>query len=530
VAFILSVVAGAAIMAIIDKQDGDAIGADSATASASGTLPVPPTPEKNPGAVPVELYVMSQCPYGVKAVDAIKPAIDKLGADVDLKLEFIGKEDPSGKLTSMHGESEVKGDIAQLCAARYAPDKYLELIACQNKDMKKVATNWKECAEKVGVDVAPLDLCIEGDEGEDLLRASFKRAAKRGATGSPTIYVGGEKYEGRRSETGFLRGICGAHKGSETPEACAALPPLAPVNVKVLTDKRCSDCNAQRLAKAIKSRIAKPVVEVVDYTEPEGKKLYKAIGGGKLPLLVFDETLDDDPEAKAGIARGTRKKGDYRVLNVKGDWNPECADPGGCNRKECKNTLRCRKETKNTLEVFVMSQCPYGVLALNAMDEVLDNFGDGLDFQVHFIANGTAKDGFKALHGQPEVDENIRELCAIKHYPKDHAYMDYIWCRNENIKSNDWESCTGENGISAAKIRTCFEGEGKRLLEEDIAVANALGIGASPTWLVNGRHKFSGVDAETIRKNVCEHNPKLKGCENKLSSKRASAPAGACGQ
>jgi len=109
--------------------------------------------------------------------------------------------------------------------------------------------------------------------------------------------------------------------------------------------------------------------------------------------------------------------------------------------------------------------------------------------------------------------------------------MDYIWCRNKDIRSSEWQSCTGSNGIATAKIKSCFEGEGKKLHEEDIKIANSLGIGASPTWLVNGRYKFSGIDAETIRKNVCEHNPGLKGCENKLSAAGPGAsPQGGCGQ
>jgi glutaredoxin len=532
VAFVLALVAGAALMAIVDKRDDATIHAD-ATAAASGSASgeAPPKPPKNPGAVPVELYVMSQCPYGVEAVNGIKPAIDKLGPDVDLALEYIGKEDASGNLSAMHGPPEVAGNIAQLCAVRYVPDKYMDLIECQNENMREVATNWESCAKKVGADVAPLKRCIQGDEGKKLLSASYKRADARGASGSPTIYIGGKPYEGRRSADAYLRAICEAHKGPNTPTACAELPPLATVNVIVLSDRRCADCDSARLAQAVGSRIAKPSVRLLDYMEADGRAVYDEVGGGNLPMLLFDDTLDADKEASEAIAAGTQKKGKYRTLSVNGAWNPVCADPGGCTKEDCKNTLSCRKETKNTLEVFVMSQCPYGVLALNAMDEVIKNFGDALKFHVRYIANGTAATGFQALHGQPEVDENIRGLCAIKHYPKGHKYMDYILCRNKDIRSTEWEACTGSNGIATAKIKSCFEGEGKRLHEQDIKIGNSLGIGASPTWLVNGRHKFSGIDAETIRKNVCEHNPGMKGCENTLSAGRANVPAGAgCGQ
>jgi predicted DsbA family dithiol-disulfide isomerase len=381
----------------------------------------------------------------------------------------------------------------------------------------------------VGANAASLKSCIDGAEGKKLLSDSYKRAEAKGATGSPTIYIGGKPYEGRRTSDAYLRAICDAHKGP-APKACGELPPLATVNVIVLSDKRCAECDGARLAQAVGSRIAKPAVRVLDYTEEEGRKLHEEVGGGNLPMLLFDDTLDADKEASEAIGAGTQRKGKYRTLNVGGMWNPICADPNGCSHADCKATLSCRPESKNTLEVFVMSQCPYGVLALNAMEEVLKNFGAGLKFKVHYIANGTAEAGFQALHGQPEVDENIRGLCAIKHYGASNKYMDYIWCRNKDIRSDDWATCTGSNGIAQAKIKSCFEGEGKKLHENDIKIATALGIGASPTWLVNGRHKFSGIDAETIRKNVCEHNAGLKGCENTLSggSPGANAHAG-CG-
>ena len=72
------------------------------------------------------------------------------------------------------------------------------------------------------------------------------------------------------------------------------------------------------------------------------------------------------------------------------------------------------------------------------------------------------------------------------------------------------------------------EREGKLLHEADIKIGNALRVTGSPTWIVNGKHKFSGLDAETIRANFCKHNAGFKGCENTLS--KSSTPVqGGCG-
>jgi ABC-type glycerol-3-phosphate transport system substrate-binding protein len=80
----------------------------------------PAAPKKNPDAVKVEFFVMSQCPFGVQVVDNVKEAVDKLGPDIDFQLNYIGNSAPEG-FSSLHGQDEVTGDIVQLCAMKHAP-------------------------------------------------------------------------------------------------------------------------------------------------------------------------------------------------------------------------------------------------------------------------------------------------------------------------------------------------------------------------------------------------------------------------
>jgi hypothetical protein len=192
----------------------------------------------------------------------------------------------------------------------------------------------------------------------------------------------------------------------------------------------------------------------------------------------------------------------------------------------------CREEKKKSLEVFVMSQCPFGAMALLAMDDVLSAFKKkDMDFNIHFIATVIADDEgekISSMHGQSEVDENMRWICARKHYPRD--YLKYVWCRAGDYRNPEWEACaTGK--IKKKVLEKCVEsGEGEQLLREDMKVADNLDIGASPTWIANGRHQFSGVTPKAIQENFCEHNPGLSGCSRELSDERKTeAPAGACG-
>lgn len=491
--------------------------------------------------VALDFHVMSQCPFGVQVENGIAPVLKKLGNAVDFKLHFIGKETAPGKFTSMHGENEVKGNMVQLCAKQHSPEKYMDIIGCMNKNMRAIPANFESCAKELKIDAAKINACVDGEEGKKLLSASFKVSNEKKAFGSPTIFLAGKKYSGGRRADDFMRAICNEFK-KEKPAECNNIPEPKVVNLTILTDKRCEQCNPDRTVSSLKRFFPGLKEKVVDYSTEEGKKLYKTLSEKNhklLPVFLFANNVAEDE----GYARVKRYLVDFdkdsKVLRLGAKFDPTAEicdnkiddDNNGkidCKDEGCKDKLVCRTEKKNTLDVFVMSQCPYGVKALNSMKEVLDNFGNDIDFNVHFIANETAPGKFSALHGQPEVDENIRELCAIKHYNKNYKYMDYILCRNKNIRSNEWKSCA-VNGIKASVIEKCSTGaEGKKLLSEDIKIANGLGIGASPTWLANNKFKFSGIAAEAIKQNVCKHNPGKKGCDKKLKS-NVSAPKGGCG-
>ncbi len=502
------------------------------SANAEQPLPV------SANAVKLDLHVMSQCPYGVQAETAFKDVVAKFGQDLDFKVEYIGN--PGEALGSMHGANEVTGDIVQACAMKYAPRKAFDFILCQGKNFKEVATNGEACAKELSMPWSKISACASAQEGKDLVAASFKRSQEKGAHGSPTIFVNGKKYEGGRKPIQFMRAICAA--ADNKLAACSTIPTPPQVNATILTDKRCGGpCEPASVEGQIRMGVANPVISTLDYGTPEGKKLFETVKPSGLPAIVFDQTLDGDKEAASAFGRGLKEGGGHKFVAM-GEWSPQCVDDGGCMLEACKASLNCRTEAPKQLDVFVMSQCPFGVRGLDATKEVFENFtkaGEAVDFRVHFIGDGDEK-SLSSMHGQGEVDEDIREVCAVKHYAAKRKYLDYIWCRNKNVKDANWESCTGgTTGIDTAVIKKCFEGdEGKQLLAKSFEESKAAKISASPTWLVNNKYKFSGVDPETIKTNLCNHN-KLGGCDAKLSGPAprpgaggagaAAQPAAACG-
>lgn len=489
----------------------------------------PPLASESPhkAVAKVQIYLTSQCQYGVQAENVVLLVLEQFGSQVDLDIEYLGTIRPDGRLDSLHGDAEVSGDLAQICAARVAPNSYRKFIVCANEDWRNTPNNVNACAKETGIDLAAFAECRNGELGRRLLAASFERSSSAHVQGSPTIKIDGIEYEGRRTPREFAQALCDTIAESSKPEVCKTLPKPPEIRMTVITDKRCKKCETERLIASVAEVLIGLQPRVLDWSDPQARTIALDAKVDRLPAVLFDDTLNLDAEGAARLARYLKAAGSYRALRVDANFDPtaeicdnrvddtadgkvDCADPA------CHDNLACRPETKGTLALFVMSQCPYATIGLNSMKPVLSAFGREMKFRIHFIGDPIGN-SIVSLHGNDEVQEDLREICAIAHYPRNNKFMDYIWCRNEDIRNNDWKKCaTGV--ISPEVIQACSTGaEGRRLLREDMKMAQSLGLGASPTWLANNRVSFEALSAAEIQKVFCEQNPQFKGCHTTFS-------------
>ena len=307
-------------------------------------------------------------------------------------------------------------------------------------------------------------------------------------------------------------------------------------DIIVLNDIRCKECDVIGVITQLKSTFPNLVVGEIDYMDEEGKKIYGESDLAALPAILFKDNVKDNANY-AQVENYLDQKGDFLSLRIGANFDPtkEICDNGiddtannliDCEDDDCKGSLKCREEKKNNLQVFIMSDCPYGRKAGEALKEIVDNFGDLIDYEVHYIASEQG-DGFSSLHGQYEVDEDIMQLCVKEYNPA--KFLDYLYCRStKGVKDKDWKECGNEIGVDIDNVQVCFDGsQGKELLRNDIKIAQDLGVTGSPTWLANNRYKFGGIDAESVKKNFCTYNSELSGCEKTLSN--STSTSGSCG-
>ncbi|HLD42575.1 MAG TPA: hypothetical protein VJB08_01150 [Candidatus Nanoarchaeia archaeon] len=172
------------------------------------------------GAVPVEFYVMSQCPYGIQVENAIAPALGLLGDAVDFRVDYIA-DGSGGRFTSLHGQPEVEGDKIQLCVQEHFPQEFMDFVTCQNQQPANLGGTVESCSRAAGIDSQNVLACASGEEGNMLLEQSIAASRNAGATGSPTMFVNNKPYRGERSSQAFLAAIC--NELAVKPAACNSI-------------------------------------------------------------------------------------------------------------------------------------------------------------------------------------------------------------------------------------------------------------------------------------------------------------------
>jgi len=304
----------------------------------------------------------------------------------------------------------------------------------------------------------------------------------------------------------------------------------------LLNDIRCKQCDVTGLKTSLQQLFPDISFREIDYASDEAKELMSNTGITTLPALLFTEDIQTEANY-AQLANYITPVGEYLTLAIGSSFDPNSEicdndedDTGNglidCADSTCANTLECRELKENHLAVFIMSDCPYGKEAVKALVPVIEAM-PSLEYEINYIVTDNGDGTFISLHGEYEVEENIRQLCAKEQGNEE--FLAYTLCRSENgVRDVDWNACADEVGLDKTALEVCFTGDlGKELLSENAVIANDLGIGASPTWLANNRYQFSGITSDVVQGNVCIYNPDLEGCDEALSGD-AAVPAGQC--
>jgi len=187
-----------------------------------------------------------------------------------------------------------------------------------------------------------------------------------------------------------------------------------------------------------------------------------------------------------------------------------------------------QKSDKPVVEAFIFSYCPYGLQFEKAMFPVYDLLKDKVDFKI--VAIG-------AMHGEYEKIETLRQISIEGLYSKDKLFL-YLKefdvntnigaCRgDENCLDKYLPNIYKKLGIDKTKVENYMKSDAGKIYDEQNARANSLGIGGSPTFVINGVEAQVSRNPESIKQAVCDaFNTAPSECSQTLSTTGASAGFG----
>ncbi len=215
-----------------------------------------------------------------------------------------------------------------------------------------------------------------------------------------------------------------------------------------------------------------PVVTKVSYKEVSADPKLANLDYSFLPLYLIKKTDNIRTKLEKHIQYGYAQENDDFIIlprqTRQGVYNGKTGEDG-------------------VMEIFVMSQCPYGVMAENLVIQAQKEgkIPEGKEVKVRYIVNYDEANGFSSLHGPAEWEENVRQLLIAKYYPK--KFWKYLEIRNKDYRSSRWDKAMEEAGINSKKIMKKFDKEGIELLKEEAKYSEQYGVSASPTFLFEGK-------------------------------------------
>jgi len=515
--------------------------------------------------VQVELFVMSMCPYSLEAEQAVISLAKELAGKVDLKISYIAREKAGASLQSgtdaehmwvdgttesarlcdsdapagiagfqsLHGAEEVEEDIRQLIIGKYHPQQYLDYVLARTD----LESDWRDIALELGMDVEWIGARTSSDEGTELLARDVRRAEGLGISASPTIVVDGRRYVGWAGAETVRQTVCAklAHC-----EACAGIPRCTsdrdcfapgkegtcvsagtadahceffepqPFQFTVIGTDACPHCETDRVTRATLERFPGAQLRTVSAESDAGAALVNKHAIERLPAYIYDEGVTRSRRFDEKVERTLRRSHDKFVLDPAVARSPY---------------FLSREEVPGRLGLFT------GALSATGREAQLRLTDIGTPFDVHFVVRELpvmvslhpsrdddstlhigplpTKRRFTSVHGDTEVQENLRQSCmATQHSDQYPAYLRMFHAAPDVAR---WREYARDAGMDVDAVEQCASSdEAGNRLAKDAEMVSELNVNWVPSYLLDNRVLVAQVGPDEAVRVFMEEHPEVR--------------------
>ncbi len=191
------------------------------------------------------------------------------------------------------------------------------------------------------------------------------------------------------------------------------------------------------------------------------------------------------------------------------------------------------KSDKPTVELFVMSYCPYGLQMEKAYLPVMELLKNKADLSIKFVSY--------AMHDLIEIEENTRQYCISTE--QGDKFVPYLKCFTSK---DDYKGCLLSAGVNQTKMNSCINTANKKYgilnkyndqstwlngrypvypIHEELN--KKYGVQGSPTLVINGVQAEASRSPESVKQVVCAaFNNQPAECQTKLDTSSPQAGFG----
>lgn len=475
-----------------------------------------PEPVKVDSKVRVELFVMSQCPFGKGAEGVMMKLMNTLPGAIDLDIGWVlSKTEGPEKFKSLHGPEEVALNKVQACVGIVYGDKQLPFITQANE----TTDPWQETAKAMSLDIAQIEACVKDGRADAEMAKDAEVNKARGINASPTIFINGQEYGGTVSSLDLFDAVCKA-LGPQQPSVCAN-PPQSLSRSDGSSAGRCGD-DAEAAAQVDPSLVDEMtithtvILPAGAFSDHSAKVLQQT--KGLFPKAEIVQIPSSDAKAKKMIA-------DYKL-----EWLPAFIFPKEVEKaksfarmkavmiplgdgsagyqldpmKIASNYSLARPATPGSIDIIYT---PYSPRSLTMLLDIVDTlatpeFASAKD-KVRLLPSPRIdpKGNLVAQRGEPEMEEIERHGAILKNWPD--KFRAYLEARRKNPGGTYWEEFCEAAGLVPADVKAkAREAATTEALKANATLATELGIGVDIIFLVNNRELVQVLDRDEFRRLV----------------------------
>ena len=411
------------------------------------------------GTVIIEEFSDFECPYCARA----QPTLDALKQKYGDQIEIVYKHLP----LSFHPNAQKAAEASE-CARDQGQFWPYHDILFANQDALTLS-DLKQYAADLSLDTEQFNTCLDTGEKASVIQADLQEAQERGASGTPTFFIAGEKLVGAQPQSAFEPVIQKALTGQVTP------PQEDPeVELTIITDETCSVCDPTQIANVLTTDFF-PTAQVTTIDLKDAASLVDELGITAVPAFIFSENVDQTNKY-ADVADAFNKRGGKYIITPAAVGTVKLLNPPTIGDGYVKGD----DDAPITMIEYSDFECPFcGKFYSETLQQI----------ETNYIDTGKVKFVYKhfplSFHQQARPAALAAECAGAQ--GQFWQMHDLMYENQDKLSESQYKQWATDLGLDVVAFEQCYDsGQFDQKITAQFAQGQANGISGTPGFIIDG--------------------------------------------